>query len=223
MDFYKYIKTIICITSIRVNQPQPLPCQIVNSEVLLNFKLYLYSICIAKPSDIFVSIQAVLCVLIRFTPVKAPRHNPKYSVIRFLQRADHAAWIRYPNENKVELTYPESPLRIRTFLLCKNFNSPSLNCCLERNGRHDELTPTFLRLDFFPLSPLLFDMSHRYSWIGRVVKSNKTPFLYLVFRQYSRNDNKTCRPADTVCIGPDIADHSQKTPHTLSLRLVRTE
>lgn len=39
---------------------------------------------------------------------------------------------------------------------------------------------------------LLFVLSHRYSWFERVVKSNKTPFLYLVFRQYPRGDKKTC-------------------------------
>lgn len=39
----------------------------------------------AKPSDIFVSdSRHPPRVLIRFTPVTAPRHNPKYSVIQFL-------------------------------------------------------------------------------------------------------------------------------------------
>lgn len=47
---------------------------------------------------------------------------------------------------------------------------------------------------------------------GRAVKSNKTPFLYLLFRQCPRDDNETCT-VNIVCVGPDIAGHSQKNGH----------
>lgn len=73
----------------------------------------------------------------------------------------------------------------------------------------DALTPTLYNSTFFHSNLLLFDTSHRYSWVRRVVKRNKTQFLYLVFRQCPRDDNETCRPVDIG--GPDIAGHSQKT------------
>lgn len=74
----------------------------------------------------------------------------------------------------------------------------------------DALTPTLYNSTFYHSKLLLFDMSHRYSWSERVVKCNKTQFLYVVFRQCPRDDNKTCRPLarPVDIVGPDIAGHS---------------
>lgn len=100
----------------------------VRSEFSQNCKLSVYrKMRIAKPNDIFVSIEASLaCVNSRYTSKSASTQSQIFGYSVFA-RADHAAWIRYPTKNKAELTYPDSGFQIQTFLLCKNFKSPSLN------------------------------------------------------------------------------------------------
>lgn len=111
--------------------PDHLHCY-VSSEFRQNFKLSIYrKMRIAKPNDIFVSIEASFaCVNSLYTSKSASIQSQIFGYSVFAERADHAAWIRYPTENKAELTYPDSRFQIRTFLLCKNFNSPSLYRCL---------------------------------------------------------------------------------------------
>lgn len=124
--------------------------------------------------------------LIQFTPVKAPRHNSKYSVIGFCRARRHAVRIRYPRENKAELTYPKSPRRFRLFCYVKILTS-----LLKLPSREMDAAHWHLRAygrSFFSLA----------TFTGRAVKSNKTPFLYLVFRQCSRDDNRTCSPVYTT-------------------------
>lgn len=108
----------------------------VRSQFSQNFKLSIYrKMRIAKPNDISVSIVASFaCVNSLYTSKSASTQSQIFGYSVFAERADHEAWIRYTTANKAELTYPDS--KFVFFLLCKNFNSPSLFRCLVRNRTH---------------------------------------------------------------------------------------
>lgn len=104
------------------------PSYYVRSEFRRNFKLSIYrKMRIAKPNDIFVSMEASFaCVNSLYTSKSAWTQSQIFGYSVFANKPDHAAWIRYPTENKAELTYPDSGFQIRTFCYVKILKSPSL-------------------------------------------------------------------------------------------------
>lgn len=143
----------------------------VRSEFSRNFKLSIYrKMRIAKPNDIFVSIEvSFACVNSLYTSKSAWTQSQIFGYSVFASEPDHAAWIRYSTENKAELTYSDFGFQIQTFCYVKIVKSPSLNRSLI------ETTHWHLRI-WAQFSKLYYATSLVDSWTGELLKVIKHHF-----------------------------------------------